>query len=45
MGEPVHVSVVPWEMGELAGSVSNLPVINVTANSQGPAVLYAERPV
>jgi hypothetical protein len=44
MGEPVHVSVVPWNaQGEL-GSVTNLRLVNVTATSQGPVLLYAERP-
>jgi hypothetical protein len=50
MGEPVHVSVVPYHdrpgvpaQGEL-GSVSNLRFVNVTATSQGPVILYAERP-
>ena len=45
MGEPVHVSVVSWKpLGELSGSVSNLRLVNVTATSQGPVILYAERP-
>lgn len=44
MGEPVHVSVAPWSaQGEL-GSVTNLRFVNVTATSQGPVLLYAERP-
>jgi hypothetical protein len=42
MGEPIHVSVVPWrERGEL-GSVSNLRFVKVTANGQSPVLLYAE---
>ena len=44
MGEPVHVSVVPWRARGELGSVSNLRFVNVTATSQGPVLLYAERP-
>lgn len=45
MAEPIHVSVAPWKrLGELTGSVSNLRLVNVTATSQGPVILYAERP-
>ena len=44
MAEPVHVSVVPWNAPGELGSVSNLRFVNVTATSQGPVLLYAERP-
>ncbi|MGA2987353.1 MAG: glycosyl hydrolase family 28 protein [Terriglobia bacterium] len=44
MGEPVHVSVAPWNVRGELGSVTNLRFVNVTATSQGPVLLYAERP-
>ncbi len=44
MGEPIHVSVVPWKLTGQLGLVSNLRVVNVSATSQAPVVLYSERP-
>lgn len=44
MGEPVHVSVAPWKLKGEAGSVSNLRLVNVTADSQAPVLLYSDRP-
>src|SRR5208283_862105 len=44
MAEPLHVSVVPYKSEGEMGSVSNLRLVNVTATSQGPVILYAERP-
>jgi polygalacturonase len=44
MGEPVHVSVVPYRSEGNLGSVANLRFVNVTATSQGPVILYAEHP-
>jgi hypothetical protein len=44
MGEPVHVSVVPWKLKGEPGSVSNLRLVNVTADSQAPVLLYSDRP-
>jgi len=44
MGEPVHVSVAPWKLKGEPGSVSNLRLVNVTADSQAPVLLYSDRP-
>jgi hypothetical protein len=44
MGEPLHVSVVPYRSEGNLGSVANLRFVNVTATSQGPVILYAEHP-
>jgi hypothetical protein len=44
LGEPLHVSVVPWNLKGEPGSVSNLRLVNVTATSQAPVLLYADRP-
>jgi hypothetical protein len=44
MGEPVHVSVAPWKLKGEPGSVSNLRMVNVTADSQAPVILYSDRP-
>lgn len=44
MGEPLHVSVVPWKLKGELGSVSNLRLVNVTATSQAPVLLYSEQP-
>ena len=44
LGEPLHVSVVPWNLKGELGSVSNLRLVNVTAASQAPVLLYADRP-
>jgi hypothetical protein len=44
MGEPLHVSVVPYHFDGELGSVSNLRLVNVSATSQGPVILYAEHP-
>jgi len=43
MAEPLHVSVVPYQAQGDLGGVSNLRMVNVTATSQGPVILYAER--
>jgi hypothetical protein len=44
MGEPVHVSVAPWKLKGEPGSVSNLRLVNVTADSQAPVLLHSDRP-
>ena len=44
LGEPLHVSVVPYHSEGELGSVSNLRLVNVTARSQAPVILYADRP-
>jgi hypothetical protein len=44
MGEPVHVSVTPWRLKGELGAVSNLRLVNVTATSQAPVLLYSDLP-
>ncbi len=44
MGEPVHVSVLPYRSEGNLGSVSNIRFVNVTATSPSPVILYAEHP-
>ena len=44
MGEPLHVSVVPWRLTGEQGFVSDLRLVNVTATSEAPMLLYADKP-
>jgi hypothetical protein len=44
MGEPVQVSVTPWRLKGELGAVSNLRLVNVTASSQSPVLLYCDVP-
>jgi hypothetical protein len=44
MGEPLHVSVAPWRLRGEQGSVSDLRLVNVTATSEAPMLLYADKP-
>ncbi len=44
MGEPVHVSVAPWNLQGEPGSVSGLRLVNVVAESQAPVLFYSDRP-
>jgi hypothetical protein len=44
MGEPVHVSVAPWNLQGEPGSVSGLRLVNIVAESQAPVLFYSDRP-
>lgn len=44
MGEPVHMSVVPWRLKGEPGSISGIRLVNVVANSESPVILHSEQP-
>lgn len=44
MGEPVHVSVLPWQLTGAQGSVADLRFDRVTTTADAPIVLFADQP-